>query len=128
MKHARRDYNRIQDPAGLIPEDEPVFLIRGQDRAGPAALLAYAAVAEGLGSSPELVASVRRQARIMADYQASVQSKLPDAPAGVLLGGGMDWEEWTSNAPATSRLASLDGRHILLPADDGCGVPGEGEV
>jgi hypothetical protein len=31
MKHARADYNRIQDPAGLIHEDEPVFLLRGQD-------------------------------------------------------------------------------------------------
>lgn len=24
MIHAREDYNRIQDPAGQIPEDEPV--------------------------------------------------------------------------------------------------------
>lgn len=43
MKHARTDYNRIQDPAVLDPawlspgssaigEDEPVFLLRAQDR------------------------------------------------------------------------------------------------
>lgn len=32
MKHAREDYNRIQDPAGLIPEDEPVLLVRAQDK------------------------------------------------------------------------------------------------
>ena len=32
MKHARDDYNRIQDPAGIITEDEPVFLLRAQDR------------------------------------------------------------------------------------------------
>lgn len=32
MKHAREDYNRIQDPDGLIPEDEPVFLLRAQDQ------------------------------------------------------------------------------------------------
>lgn len=31
MKHARPDYDRIQDPANLIPADEPVFLLRGQD-------------------------------------------------------------------------------------------------
>lgn len=31
MFHARPDYMRIQDPAGLIPEDEPVFLLRAQD-------------------------------------------------------------------------------------------------
>jgi hypothetical protein len=36
MRHARADYDRIQDPDGLIPQDEPVFLIRGQDRAAPA--------------------------------------------------------------------------------------------
>lgn len=32
MKHARDDYNRIQDPAGLIPADEPVLLFRAQDK------------------------------------------------------------------------------------------------
>ncbi len=31
MKHARADYDRIQDPENKIPMDEPVFLIRGQD-------------------------------------------------------------------------------------------------
>lgn len=31
MIHARDDYNRIQDPAGKIPADEPVFLLRAQD-------------------------------------------------------------------------------------------------
>jgi hypothetical protein len=34
MIHARDDYNRIQDPAFLIPQEEPVFLIRGQDPNG----------------------------------------------------------------------------------------------
>lgn len=32
MKHARPDYDRIQDPAGLIPADEPVMLFRAQDK------------------------------------------------------------------------------------------------
>lgn len=32
MKHARPDYARIQDPQNLIPDDEPVFLLRAQDR------------------------------------------------------------------------------------------------
>jgi hypothetical protein len=31
MKHAREDYQRIQDPAELIPADEPVMLFRAQD-------------------------------------------------------------------------------------------------
>lgn len=32
MKHARTDYARIQDPENKIPADEPVFLLRAQDR------------------------------------------------------------------------------------------------
>ena len=50
MKHARNDYDRIQDPAGLIPADEPVFLLRGQDKLAIKAMEAYnrALVSEGL--------------------------------------------------------------------------------
>lgn len=32
MLHARKDYQRIQDPVGKIPANEPVFLLRAQDR------------------------------------------------------------------------------------------------
>ncbi len=32
MLHTREDYNRIQDPHNKIPDDEPVFLLRAQDR------------------------------------------------------------------------------------------------
>jgi hypothetical protein len=32
VRHARPDYDRIQDPAGKIPENEPVFLLRAQDK------------------------------------------------------------------------------------------------
>lgn len=53
MKHARQDYNRIQDPAltdpsllseGSTPigEDEPVFLLRGQDKLAADIVDAYA--------------------------------------------------------------------------------------
>lgn len=50
MKHARTDYDRIQDPDGKIPADEPVFLIRGQDKLAAKVLdyYAMAARAEGL--------------------------------------------------------------------------------
>ncbi|MCP4259073.1 MAG: hypothetical protein GY774_16430 [Planctomycetes bacterium] len=34
MKHAHKQFDHIQDPSGKIPEDEPVFLIRGQDAIG----------------------------------------------------------------------------------------------
>lgn len=42
MKHARPDYDRIQDPVGLIPDDEPVFLLRGQDQFAAETLRYYA--------------------------------------------------------------------------------------
>lgn len=68
MKHARVDYNRIQDPANLIPDDEPVFLIRGQDPAGAVAVLAWADEAEKRGASPEMVWKARQHASAMALY------------------------------------------------------------
>lgn len=50
MKHGRNDYDAtIKDASGKIPEDEPVFLIRGQDRLGAAAVEVYAAMAEAAG-------------------------------------------------------------------------------
>ena len=81
MKHARKDYNRIQDPAGLIPVDEPVFLIRGQDRAAPGAVEAWANLAEAIGADHEIIDAARRQAKLMREYQASVESKVPDMPS-----------------------------------------------
>lgn len=42
MRHARADYNRIQDPDGKIPDDEPVFLFRAQDELFEEVLRFYA--------------------------------------------------------------------------------------
>lgn len=42
MIHARPDYNRIQDPAGKIGADEPVFLVRAQDKSAPETLRFWA--------------------------------------------------------------------------------------
>ncbi len=44
MIHARPDYNRIQDPANLIGEDEPVFLLRATDKTAPNAIRHWAAM------------------------------------------------------------------------------------
>ena len=78
MKHARDDYNRIQDPELLIPKDEPVFLIRGQDLAGPATLYKYAELAKLAGASTELVNKVRSHAKLMQDWQRDKARKIPD--------------------------------------------------
>lgn len=78
MKHARKDYNRIQDPDGLIPEDEPVFLIRGQDTAGPGAVEVWAMLAEALGADEKIIYAARLQALEMQKYQSELQNKVPD--------------------------------------------------
>lgn len=80
MKHARKDYNRIQDPANLIPEDEPVFLIRAIDMAGPATLEDWATRVEYLGASPDIVQAARSHANAMRAYQAVNGAKIPDMP------------------------------------------------
>jgi hypothetical protein len=77
MKHARADYQRIQDPAGIIPEDEPVFLLRAQDPAAPSALRAWADKNLMLGGSVELSDSARAHAVLMENWPAH---KLADAP------------------------------------------------
>lgn len=80
MKHARQDYNRIQDPTGKIPASEPVFLLRGQDVCAPLAVQAWADEAEKRGADPEIIRKARTWAAEMLTYQANVKSKLPDCP------------------------------------------------
>lgn len=81
MKHARPDYQRIQDPAGLIPADEPVFLLRAKDKAAPAAVEAWAERAELEGAATELVDSALHHANAMRDWQQQHGGgKVPDAP------------------------------------------------
>lgn len=83
MRHARADYNRFQDPEGLIPEDEPVFLIRGKDKAGPEAVRAWATLAALAGADPEIVERARRWAVTMEEWQDQHGSQVPDLPEGV---------------------------------------------
>lgn len=78
MKHARADYDRIQDPSGEIPDDEPVFLVRGQDLAGPDTLRKWCCLAHKLGASNEIIAKVLDQARAMEKWQRETARKVPD--------------------------------------------------
>lgn len=48
MRHARADYNRIQDPLNLIGEDEPVFLLRAKDVSAPFVVRFWAAAQAGI--------------------------------------------------------------------------------
>lgn len=84
MKHARSDYNRIQDPEGKIPEDEPVFLIRGQDGNAPYAIKAWADLAERNGADPAIVQRAREWADVVNGWQIrNGLAKIPDMPEGV---------------------------------------------
>jgi hypothetical protein len=75
MKHARADYDRIQDPAGLIPDAEPVFLLRGQDRNAAAAVRVWAKLVEDGGGDPAIVSAARDHADAM---DAWPKKKTPD--------------------------------------------------
>ena len=78
MRHARADYDRIQDPAGLIRDDEPVFLLRGQDVVAPAIVEKWAMVAADLGASKEIVTAALQQASRMRAWQMQHGHKVPD--------------------------------------------------
>lgn len=77
MKHARADYDRIQDPAGLIPDDEPVFLLRGQDKCAAQGVRYYAAFVEAQGGDPGIARLAYEQADRMEQWP---RRKLPDLP------------------------------------------------
>ena len=81
MLHARRDYDAIQDPRGLIPDMEPVMLLRGQDKHAPKALMYY--VLQLLKDEEveyDLIEAVILQIRSMQQWQREVKSKTPDLP------------------------------------------------
>lgn len=75
MKHAREDYNRIQDPDNKIPADEPVFLLRGQDAIAPLALRLYALKCLLSGVDEDIVIATLQQAKRMNEWP---KKKLPD--------------------------------------------------
>jgi hypothetical protein len=78
MLHARKDYNRIQDPENIIPAEEPVFLLRAQDLNAPMVVAYWADTAEQNGAAPEIVLSARKHAAQMLAWQARHGKKVPD--------------------------------------------------
>jgi hypothetical protein len=81
MKFNRADYqNRIIDLAKLIPDDEPVFLIRASDIVGPSAVRHWAKIAEQSGATAGMVADALIQANQMDGWQRKHGKKIPDIP------------------------------------------------
>ncbi len=94
MKHARADYNRIQDPAThdatllsdgstAIGEDEPVFLIRAQDISSGDAVRAWATTHDRNGGDPVLSDMARVHALDMDEWPVK---KLADIATGTKSG------------------------------------------
>lgn len=82
MLHARPDYQRIQDPAGKIPDDEPVMLFRGQDRYAARVLRFYAdLLKEDSAVQPKFRQMVLDHAERMAAWSVH---KVPDIDGGLL--------------------------------------------
>ena len=83
MRHSRDDYDRIQDPAGRIPEDEPVFLLRGQDKYAARIVRFYADCVNADGGDPEIVRGSLEQADLMDAWDVhkapDIQEKTPGA-------------------------------------------------
>jgi hypothetical protein len=80
MKHARPDYqHRIVDLDGVIPDDEPVFLLRGQDKLAPGLLAQWAEQLLLGGGDIELAKLAHEQAQAMRSYQLRTgRRKIPD--------------------------------------------------
>lgn len=85
MRHARSDYDSIQDASGRIPSDEPVFLLRASDILAPMAVDAWANMAILKNVDPIMISAAGKQAQLMRKWQTSHGSKVPDAPADALI-------------------------------------------
>ena len=80
MKHAREDYNRIQDPAGLIGEDGPVFLLRAKDKTAPNIVRKWAMEQVNQGSEDPCIEVALKWADVMEEWQKKNGCKLADLP------------------------------------------------
>lgn len=78
MKHARDDYNRIQDPSGKIPADEPVFLMRAQDKHFDRVLRFYRDVVDMDDGDPNIIAAINEHLALAAAWPVR---KAPDMPS-----------------------------------------------
>jgi len=95
MIHARKDYNRIQDPAlndpsllseGSTPiaEDEPVFLVRASDQAFVATLEAWAKAHNEKADDTSMSDAVASHIELALKWQRENRIKVADAPLSVL--------------------------------------------
>lgn len=66
MLHAREDYNpRIQDSEGKIPADEPVFLLRAQDKVAATLVRIWALLHREAGGDEDIAVMAENWAEYM---------------------------------------------------------------
>ena len=80
MKHARPDYDHIQDPYGRIPADEPVFILRAQDDLAVDLVRTWANLNEARGGDHRMTQSARAHADLMEAWPKKKRADLPDSP------------------------------------------------
>lgn len=81
MKHSRSDYNRIQDSDKLIPDDEPVFLLRASDKFAPATMDYWIGMLIRESGDSKTIARLQDHAQNMRVWQNEHGGgKVPDAP------------------------------------------------
>ena len=78
MKHARGDYDRIQDPENKIGQDEPVFLLRAKDSIAPAMVENWASALQASGGNYKMVSMALEHAHKMREWQKENGCKIPD--------------------------------------------------
>ena len=81
MKHLRADYDRIQDPFNKIGSDEPVFLLRAQDKAFPAMLMGYIGYQRAIGNE-ELAKFIEDQMPAVHEWRHTHATHNADIPTG----------------------------------------------
>lgn len=77
MKHGRTDYD-LKKLEKKIPDDEPVFLFRGQDIGAPKMIEMYAEYIASMGAKSDIVEAAREQANKMREWQKNKKAKVPD--------------------------------------------------
>lgn len=77
-KFGRADYKNWLSVATAIPDDEPVFILRAQDKFAPETILAYCEQIQAAGGETEIVGSAIRHADRFRAWQKENYHKLPD--------------------------------------------------
>lgn len=101
----------------LIPRDEPVFLIRGQDAAGAATVRAWADMADALGADSEILRVAREHADKMDVWPKKKTADLPQgspspSPAPSPVSGADERAQfeawWVRDVPEVYHYSVLD--------------------